>query len=219
MPGWEMTVTTDTEALVRRAYHLAEGDVLDVQGFIDLFAEDGVFNGIGGVSGQRATGVSNWAMWSSGWATCFPTFTGGCTGSTCSGTSSRSRCRSGAPPRAVRDARRRDPADGGQARHPDRRLLVCARRQDPGVQLPYRYDHHVRAAGRTAGLRVRSRGVRARTIRPTDKGARLLGSRALQAGLRRGRMACWLRVTRWTSTGSRPSISTCASTPNPRHDR
>ena len=39
-----MTVTTDTEALVRRAYHLAEGDVLDVQGFIDLFAEDGVMN-------------------------------------------------------------------------------------------------------------------------------------------------------------------------------
>jgi ketosteroid isomerase-like protein len=30
-------VPTDTEALVRRAYHLAEGDVLDVQGFIDLF--------------------------------------------------------------------------------------------------------------------------------------------------------------------------------------
>jgi len=38
-----MTVTTDTEALVRRAYHLAEGDVLD-----------GVFNGIGGVSGQES---------------------------------------------------------------------------------------------------------------------------------------------------------------------
>jgi ketosteroid isomerase-like protein len=49
-----MTVATDTEALVRRAYHLAEGDVLDVQGFIDLFAEDGVFNGIGGVSGQES---------------------------------------------------------------------------------------------------------------------------------------------------------------------
>jgi hypothetical protein len=27
-------MTTDTEALVRRAYHLAEGDVLDVRGFI-----------------------------------------------------------------------------------------------------------------------------------------------------------------------------------------
>ena len=41
-------MTTDTEALVRRAYHLAEGDVPDVQGFTDLFTEDGVFNGIGG---------------------------------------------------------------------------------------------------------------------------------------------------------------------------
>src|SRR3954447_4425327 len=61
MPGWEITMTTgtgalitDSEALVRRAYHLAEGDVLDAQGFIDLFAEDGVFNGIGGVSGQES---------------------------------------------------------------------------------------------------------------------------------------------------------------------
>jgi len=47
-------VTTDTEALVRRAYHCAEGDVLDVQGFIDLFAEDGVFTGIGGVTGRES---------------------------------------------------------------------------------------------------------------------------------------------------------------------
>ena len=47
-------MTTGTEALVRRAYHMAEGDVLDVRGFIDLFAEDGVFNGIGGVSGQES---------------------------------------------------------------------------------------------------------------------------------------------------------------------
>ena len=54
MPGWEITGTTDIEALVRRAYHLAEGDVLDVQGFIDLFTEDGAFNGIGGVSGQES---------------------------------------------------------------------------------------------------------------------------------------------------------------------
>jgi hypothetical protein len=51
---WEITVTTETEALVRHAYHLAQGDVLDVQGFIDLFAEDGVFNGIGGVTGQES---------------------------------------------------------------------------------------------------------------------------------------------------------------------
>src|SRR3954453_1440315 len=43
-------MTTDTEALVRRAYHFAQGDVLDIQGFIDLFAEDGVFN-----AGQEAS--------------------------------------------------------------------------------------------------------------------------------------------------------------------
>ena len=48
----EMTVTTDAETIVRRAYHAAEGNVMDVQGFIDVFAEDGVFNGIGGVSGK-----------------------------------------------------------------------------------------------------------------------------------------------------------------------
>ncbi len=47
-------MTTGTEALVRRAYHFAEGDVLDVRGFIDLFAEGGVFTGIGGVSGPES---------------------------------------------------------------------------------------------------------------------------------------------------------------------
>jgi ketosteroid isomerase-like protein len=47
-------MTTDTEALVRRAHHYAEGDVLDVRGFIGLFAEDGVFTGIGGPSGAES---------------------------------------------------------------------------------------------------------------------------------------------------------------------
>src|SRR5215470_10820510 len=37
-------MTTDTEALVRRAYHLAEGNVMDVRGFMDLFAADGMIN-------------------------------------------------------------------------------------------------------------------------------------------------------------------------------
>ena len=30
-----MTMTTDAETLVRRAYQLAEGNVMDVQGFVD----------------------------------------------------------------------------------------------------------------------------------------------------------------------------------------
>ena len=37
-------MTIDAEALVRRAYHLAEGNVMDVRGFIDLFAADGMVN-------------------------------------------------------------------------------------------------------------------------------------------------------------------------------
>jgi ketosteroid isomerase-like protein len=40
-------MTTDAETVVRRAYHTAEGNVMDVQGFIDLFADDGVFNAVG----------------------------------------------------------------------------------------------------------------------------------------------------------------------------
>ena len=37
-------MTTDAEALVRRAYHLAEGNIMDVRGFMDLFAADGMVN-------------------------------------------------------------------------------------------------------------------------------------------------------------------------------
>jgi ketosteroid isomerase-like protein len=49
-------MTTDAEAIVRRAYHTAEGSVMDVQGFVDLFAEDGVINL--GHAGQEFGGVS-----------------------------------------------------------------------------------------------------------------------------------------------------------------
>ena len=45
---------TDNLAVVLRAYHAGEGDVQDAQGFMDLFAEDGVLNGIGGVEGQTS---------------------------------------------------------------------------------------------------------------------------------------------------------------------
>lgn len=41
-------------AVVLRAYHDGEGASLDPQGFKDLFAEDGVLNGIGGVEGQTS---------------------------------------------------------------------------------------------------------------------------------------------------------------------
>ena len=47
-------MTTTTEEVVRKAYHYAEGDVLNVQGFVDLFTEDGVFRDM--VNGQEYRG-------------------------------------------------------------------------------------------------------------------------------------------------------------------
>jgi ketosteroid isomerase-like protein len=46
-------MTYDNEAIVRRAYHTAEGHVLDVAGFVGSFAEDGVFNDIVGQESYR----------------------------------------------------------------------------------------------------------------------------------------------------------------------
>ena len=37
-------MTYDNEAIVRHAYHTAEGSVLDVAGFVASFANDGVIN-------------------------------------------------------------------------------------------------------------------------------------------------------------------------------
>ncbi|MFB6808496.1 ester cyclase [Streptomyces sp. NPDC056387] len=47
-------MSTDTETVVRAAYRAAEGSVLDIQGFMDLFAEDGVFNNV--VAGESYRG-------------------------------------------------------------------------------------------------------------------------------------------------------------------
>jgi ketosteroid isomerase-like protein len=46
-------VTYDNEAIVRNAYHTAEGSVLDIPGWIDSFTEDGVFNNITGEESYR----------------------------------------------------------------------------------------------------------------------------------------------------------------------
>jgi ketosteroid isomerase-like protein len=47
-------MTYDNEAIVRRAYHMAEGSVLDVAGFIASFTEDGVFRNV--VAGESYRG-------------------------------------------------------------------------------------------------------------------------------------------------------------------
>ena len=46
-------LTYDNEAIVRNAYHMAEGNVLDIPGWIGSFTEDGVFNNIVGEESYR----------------------------------------------------------------------------------------------------------------------------------------------------------------------
>jgi hypothetical protein len=38
----------DNEAIVRNAYHTAEGNVMDIPGWAGSFTEDGVFNNVSG---------------------------------------------------------------------------------------------------------------------------------------------------------------------------
>lgn len=60
-------------------------------------------------------------------------------------------------------------------------------------QLPYRYDYHVRAAGRTAGLHLCSRGARARHDN-ADRQRCAAAQRPHTSGrVTRGRMAFCLR--------------------------
>ncbi|MFF3861409.1 ester cyclase [Streptomyces sp. NPDC002209] len=47
-------MSTDAETVVRAAYRAAEGSVLDIRGFVALFAEDGVFNNV--VAGESYRG-------------------------------------------------------------------------------------------------------------------------------------------------------------------
>ena len=43
----------DNEAIVRNAYHTAEGNVLDLPGWVGSFTEDGVFNNVTGDESYR----------------------------------------------------------------------------------------------------------------------------------------------------------------------
>jgi deazaflavin-dependent oxidoreductase (nitroreductase family) len=54
-PDEESEMTYDNEAIVRHAYHTAEGSVLDVAGFVGSFANDGVINL--GYAGIEPSGV------------------------------------------------------------------------------------------------------------------------------------------------------------------
>ena len=46
-------MTYDNEAIVRHAYHTAEGNVLDIPGWVGSFTKDGVFNNVSSLSGGK----------------------------------------------------------------------------------------------------------------------------------------------------------------------
>ena len=46
-------MTYDNEAIVRHAYHTAEGNVLDIPGWVGSFTKDGVFNNVSGEESYR----------------------------------------------------------------------------------------------------------------------------------------------------------------------
>ena len=46
-------MSNDNEAIVRNAYHTAEGNVLDIPGWVGSFTDDGVFNNVTGEESYR----------------------------------------------------------------------------------------------------------------------------------------------------------------------
>ena len=116
------------------------------------------------------------------WRSAFPVASLFPRGSRCSPCSSRSppsgsAARNWPVPCLRRKRRRRSPrlCSSTRTEPPSPRQSVLAGSASRHVIRHFRagYDHYVRAAGRTAGLRVRSRGVCAGTIRrSTDKGVR-----------------------------------------------
>jgi hypothetical protein len=65
----EYQMTYDNEAIVRNAYHTAEGNVLDSRGWIGSFTEDGVFNNVTGEASYRGEHLGDLV---SGFAKMFP---------------------------------------------------------------------------------------------------------------------------------------------------
>ena len=52
----------DNEAIVRNAYHTAEGNVLDILGWVGSFTEDGVFNNVTGEESYRGEHLKDVAI-------------------------------------------------------------------------------------------------------------------------------------------------------------
>jgi hypothetical protein len=79
----------DNEAIVRNAYHTAEGNVLDIPGWIGSFTQDGVFNNVTGEESYRGEHLKDVVI---AFGQMLPTFTANFTGSMSWATSSPLSC-------------------------------------------------------------------------------------------------------------------------------
>jgi hypothetical protein len=162
------SVTTNAETIVRRAYHLAEGNVMDVRGFIDLFADDGVINA--GLNSYRGKDLDYIVVFMGKLA---PDVHRELHRVHVMDDVIALELSIRGLHRGIRVASWRHPWEWSQARRPGRRLLVCGRRQNQGVQLPCRCQHHACTNGHTDRLRIRGQSD-GREMMQTFNDARLL---------------------------------------------
>jgi hypothetical protein len=138
-------VTYDNEAIVRNAYHTAEGSVLDFPGWIDSFTEDGVFNNVTGEESYRGEHLKDVVI---AFGQMFPDVHRelhrvNVMGDVVAIELSISRNLS----RPDGNARWPDPANRSKGQHPVRGLLLPEERQDREIRLLPRAQHHAQANG------------------------------------------------------------------------
>ncbi len=132
----------DNEAIVRNAYHTAEGSVLDLPGWTGSFTEDGVFNNISGEESYRGEHLKDIVIT---FAKMFPDV-------------HRELHRVNVMGDVVAielsrpdgNARRRDPANRSKGQHSVRGLLLHEEWQDRAIRLLSRAQHRAQANGRAA---------------------------------------------------------------------
>jgi deazaflavin-dependent oxidoreductase (nitroreductase family) len=173
-PDEESEMTYDNEAIVRHAYHTAEGSVLDVAGFVASFANDGVINlGHAGIEpsgvGQESYRGEQLGQLVLNIAKLFPDVHRELHRVNVLGQHGRRRgVDSGHLPRAAGDPFRHRPADRSEGRCADRRLLVPTRQEDREIRLLRHGEHHVGPSRREL-THVAPGRAPARTVRTQAK--------------------------------------------------
>jgi hypothetical protein len=141
-------MTYDNEAIVRNAYHTAEGNVLDIPGWIGSFTEDGVFNNVSGEASYRGEYLKDVVIT---FAKMFPDvhrelYRVNVMGDVVAIELGHSRNL----PRPDGNARRRDPANRSKGPHSVRGFLLHEEWQDRAVRLLPCAQHHAEANGLAA---------------------------------------------------------------------